>query len=225
MGQWDACGAEPQVRPGDRGFAALDLASTIDLSAAAALFPRADGWYDVIARFWRPQDTVTEAEKRDKVPYRIWAEQGYLQLVEGSMMDPNDIADDFLDWLSPYDIADYAFDAWNARGAGARMVSAGANAMAVTQGFQTYSEPCNVLDGVLLSGKLRHGGHPVLRWMAGQVMVLHGPNDARRPYKPKGSSIRDDGITALLMALNRALLHQESETTSVYETRGLRTFG
>lgn len=225
MTQWDACGDEPQVLPGARGFAGLDLASTIDLSAAAAVFPRPDGWYDVLCRFWRPQDTVIEAEKRDKVPYRLWAEQGYLQLVEGSMMDPNDIADDFLDWLSPYNIVDYAFDSWNARGAGARMLNAGANAMAVTQGFQTYAEPCNVLDGVLLSGKVRHGNNPILRWMAGQVMVMAGPNDARRPFKPKGSSIRDDGITAMLMAISRALVHQHVETTSVYESRGLLTVG
>ncbi len=221
MSQWDACSGEPVAQPGDRGFAALDLASTIDLSAGVAVFPRSDGSYDVLCRFWRPEDTILEAEKRDRVPYRLWADQGYLQLVEGSMMDPNEIADDWLDWLAPYDIVEYPFDTWNARGAGARMLSRGAHAVAMAQGYQTYSEPCNLLEGLLSAGKLRHGGHPILRWMAGQVMIKHGPNESKRPWKPDGSGIRDDGITALLMALARAMVHQEASTASVYEERGV----
>ena len=46
--------------------------------------------------------------------------------------------------------------------------------------------------------------------MASQVMVQHGPNDAIRPFKPKGSGIRNDGIVALLMALARAQSHQQA---------------
>lgn len=225
LAQWDACDAEPDIRPGRRCFVGLDLASVIDLSAAVALFPSDDGSFDVLPKFWRPDETLLEAEKRDRVPYSLWADEGYLDLVEGSMMDPGDIAERLLAWLSPYQVEEIAYDTWNAAGAAARLEQFGATIVPMTQGPQTYSEPCHTLEGLLLAGRLRHGGNPILRWMAAQVMVMRSANDAMRPFKPEGSGIRDDGITALLMALKRALVHQQVDTTSVYETRGVLRLG
>lgn len=211
MRQWDTCDATPQIAPGDTIFCALDMASTIDLSAAVGLRIASDGYVDVLCRFWRPQDTIIEAEKRDGVPYRQWADEGYLELTEGTMMSDSDIAADLLDWVAPYQVTEFPFDMWNARGAAARIEQAGATVVAMAQGFQTFSAPCHLLEGLLADGKLRHGGHPILRWMAAQVMVQHGPNDAIRPFKPKGSGIRNDGIVALLMALARAQSHQQAD--------------
>lgn len=213
--EWDPCNAEPEVMAGDRCYIGIDMASTIDLSSAIALFPRDDLSYDVLCRFWRPEETVEEAEKRDHVPYRLWAEQGYLTLTDGTMMDPADIAEDILAWSRPWDVQEFPFDRYNAASVGARIEADGGTPVALAQGLVTYSEPCHQLKGLLKARKLRHGGHPVLRWMAGQVMVKTGANDSIRPYKPDGSGIHDDGITALLMALARALMHQGDEEAAI----------
>lgn len=223
--EWDPCNAEPQISNGDSCFVGIDMASTIDLSAVIALFPRDGGVYDVACRFWRPEESVEEAEKRDRVPYRLWAQQGFLELVSGSMMDPAEIADDILDWTSKWQVQEFPFDRYNAASVGARIEGAGGTPVAMAQGPVTYSGPCHTFKGLLKSRRLRHGGHPILRWMAGQVMVKTMANDALQPWKPEGSGIRDDGITALLMALARAMVHQGvAPQTSVYETRGLRSF-
>jgi phage terminase large subunit-like protein len=169
----------------------------------------------VLPRFWRPGDTIVEAEQRDGVPYRQWADAGYLTLTDGTMIDPVQIADDIADWLTDYTVPELAFDSWNAAGAAARLESLGVTVVSMAQGFATYSEPCHALEGLLMEGAIRHGGNPILRWMASQVMVQFGPNDAIRPYKPKGSGIRDDGIVALLMALSRARVHQQAEPIGV----------
>lgn len=211
IGQWDENAAPPEVMPGAVVFAGLDLSSTIDITACVLVAPR-DGDYDVVGRFWRPEDTIVEAERRDGVPYRQWAAEGWLTLTEGTAIDPIQIADDIADWLAPYTVAELAFDAWNAAGASARLGSLGVTTVAMAQGFATYSEPCHALEALLLERRIRHGGNPVLRWMAGQVTVKFGPNDAVRPYKPHGSGIRDDGIVALLMALARARVHQQADT-------------
>ena len=100
-------------------------------------------------------------------------------------------------------------DAIELAGIGCVFASAAVVVYGLAQGYATYSEPCHVLEGLLASGMLRHGGHPVLRWMASQMVVKFGPNDAIRPWKPHGSGLRNDGIVALLMALNRALLYQD----------------
>jgi len=209
MATWDRNNAEPDLSPGMVVFTGLDLSSTIDLTACVTVAPR-DGGYDVVARFWRPGDTVAEAERRDGVPYRQWADEGWLTLTDGTAIDPVVIADDIVDWLAPYTVPELAFDAWNAAGASARLQSSGVTCVAMAQGFATYSEPCHALEALLLEGRIRHGGNPVLRWMASQVTVKYGPNDAIRPYKAHGSGIRDDGIVALLMALARARVHQQA---------------
>ena len=214
MATWDRNNAEPDLSPGMVVFTGLDLSSTIDLTACVTVAPR-DGGYDVVARFWRPGDTVAEAERRDGVPYRQWADEGWLTLTDGTAIDPVVIADDIVDWLAPYTVPELAFDAWNAAGASARLQSSGVTCVAMAQGFATYSEPCHALEALLLEGRIRHGGNPVLRWMASQVTVKYGPNDAIRPYKAHGSGIRDDGIVALLMALARARVHQQAEPIGV----------
>lgn len=211
MATWDTCADEPQLAAGDRVFVGLDMSSKIDITAAVALALQPDGTVDVRCRFWRPEATVDEAEARDRVPYRLWAEQGFIQLTPGSMIDPSAVAEDLLEWLDGYEVVEVPFDTWNAAGAAARLESAGLTVVGMSQGYVTYSEPCHTFAALLAGGLLRHGGDPVLRWMAGQMMVKFGPNDAIRPWKPHGSGLRNDGIVALLMALNRASLFSQQE--------------
>lgn len=67
------------------------------------------------------------------------------------------------------------------------------------------SGPTKNLEALLLSKRLRHGGHPVLRWMADNVAVKQDPAGNLKPDKAK-SSDRIDGIVALIMALGRSEL-------------------
>ncbi len=71
---------------------------------------------------------------------------------------------------------------------------------------------------MILSHKIAHAGHPVLRWMAGNVSLETDAADNWKPSK-KRSPERIDGIVAAIMALGRALLVDEN--TSIYDTRGL----
>lgn len=82
------------------------------------------------------------------------------------------------------------------------------------------SEPTKKLEELVLGGKLAHGGHPVLRWMAGNVSI---EKDTAANWKPskKKSIERIDRIVALIMAVDRAST-QPAAGTSVYETRGKR---
>ena len=75
---------------------------------------------------------------------------------------------------------------------------------------------------VVVDRKLRHGGHPVLRWMADCLTVKQDINGNVRPVKPERlkSSKRIDGMVALIMAMGRAIVSDDSR--SVYEQRGLR---
>jgi phage terminase large subunit-like protein len=61
---------------------------------------------------------------------------------------------------------------------------------------------------LILDRKLRHGGHPILRWMAGNVETETDAQGNQKPSK-RHSTERIDGIVALLMALSRWMANGE----------------
>ena len=87
------------------------------------------------------------------------------------------------------------------------------------QGYKSYNEPTKEFMRLILAKRLKHGGNPVLRWMADNVVVVTDPAGNIKPAKEK-SREKIDGITATIMALDRAVRHQD--TRSIYETRGIR---
>ena len=67
------------------------------------------------------------------------------------------------------------------------------------------------------SGKLRHGGHPVLRWNASNLATAEDAAGNLKPDK-EHSYERIDGITALCNALGRAIT-RPVEGESLYDQR------
>jgi phage terminase large subunit-like protein len=59
-----------------------------------------------------------------------------------------------------------------------------------------------VLENLIATGKIRHGGNKVLHWMIGNAAVREDSNNNIKPLKPKpGSPERIDGVISLVMAL------------------------
>jgi phage terminase large subunit-like protein len=72
------------------------------------------------------------------------------------------------------------------------------------QGFASLTAPTKRLLELVLSGDLAHGGNPVLRWMASNVMAAQDPAGNLKLDKSK-STEKIDGIAALVNALARAI--------------------
>src|SRR5262245_59117496 len=70
-------------------------------------------------------------------------------------------------------------------------------------GYASMSWPSKNLEAIVLSERLRHGGNPVLRWMASNVSLETDAADNWKPSKTK-SRERIDGIAAVIMGLERA---------------------
>ena len=83
------------------------------------------------------------------------------------------------------------------------------------------SEPMKEVEKMVLEQELIHFGHPVLRWMADNVVAKTDPSENIKPDKDK-SKERIDGIVALIMAIDRCI-RNEGDGKSVYEKRGVRT--
>lgn len=218
---WDACSGEP-VDPdsliGRTCYGGLDLSSTLDLTSYALLFPEPDGGYTVLLRNFVPADNVRRRAERDRVPYQVWIDAGYITATPGNVVDYDAVEAAVLaDWQR-YDLKEVAIDRWNSTATQTRLAGEGVTVVPFGQGFASMTAPSKELERLVMEGKLRHGANPVLRWAAGNVVALHDPAGNIKPDKAR-STERIDPIVAVIMALGRASLH----TQSVYEERGLRT--
>jgi phage terminase large subunit-like protein len=193
-------------------FGGLDLASTTDLTAWILVFPPtgSDPHWHVVCRFFVPEDNMKRRELKDRVPYRAWAKQGFITATPGNVVDQEWIRQQILQDAADFDLKEVAYDEWNAAKIATELTEDGVVMVKLPQNFQSLTAPTKHLEGLALSGRLRHGGNPVLRWNAGNVVLLSDSNDNYRPNK-KRSRDRIDGIVALVMGLNRALFGGEEQ--------------
>ncbi|QND86407.1 Phage terminase large subunit [Chromobacterium vaccinii] len=202
-----------------RCYGGLDLASKTDIAAWVLLFPpekSGEPWH-VLPRFFVPADNMLVRDQKDRVSYSTWARQGYITATAGTRIDQEVIRAQILQDAANFDLQAIGFDEWNAGKLATELTEDGLQLVALSQNFQNLSDPTKELEALIKSQELAHGGHPVLRWMAGNVVVLRDSNDNYRPNKGK-SREKIDGIVALVMALNRALYHAPAESfVSAYE--------
>ena len=226
MDKWDACGQEPlnmEYLAGRDCYAAFDLSSTTDLTALSLVFPH-DGVYDALAYFWIPLDTMMTAAKRDHVAYPAWVQSGLVRATAGSVIDYSAVLITLGELAKTYNIKEVAFDPWNACRLTQDLTEEGFPMVQFSQSVKSMSPPTKELINMVLSKKLRHGGNPVLRWNADNMQVFRDSNGNLKPNKAKATG-RIDGMVALIMALGRAIVHDDAGGgPSVYEGRGVLTF-
>ena len=216
MDAWDSCASGPPAPlDGRECWCGLDLATTFDTSAFVAVFPAEDGTYDVLCRFWIPGDNAQEREKRDRVPYTVWANEpeNGLTMTDGNVTDYDFIRRDINEFAKKYNVRQIAIDRWNATQLSLQLQGDGLEVIGFGQGMGSMSSPSKQLEALVASGKIRHGGNPILAWMAGNASVKVDAAGNIKPVKPKhGAAERIDGLVALVMALGIHASHKPPDT-------------
>jgi len=224
---WDQCAfpVEPAELEGRPCYGGLDLASAVDLAAFSLSFPPEDveegeepGPLPTMHWFWIPEENLVERARKDRVPYDAWVKQGLITATPGNVIDYAFIVKQITELGQAFNIQEIAFDRWGAFQVSQQLEGAGFSMVAFGQGFVSMSAPTKELLRLTLDHRLAHGGNPVLRWMADNLMVTQ---DAAGNVKPDKAKSRDkiDGIVSLIMSLDRLVRHGGG--ASVYETRGL----
>jgi phage terminase large subunit-like protein len=218
--KWAQCagGMGEDELGGGLAFGGLDLASTIDIAAFALAFP-VDGKIETLYRFWCPRETIQKRTHDDGVPYQSWVDRGYMRATEGSAIDYDSIEAEILSLAKRYNIRRINYDRWQAVQMAQHLEAEGLEMAAMGTGYKSMSEPTKQFQRLILDGKLRHTGHPVMRWM---IDNLVGETDASENVKPskKKSTEKIDGCVALIMALDGLIRGMPEQPKSVYEERG-----
>ena len=205
-------------------YAGLDLSSTGDITALVLIFPPRDEEekYVLLPYFWIPEETITRRVKANSVPYDIWEKQDYIMSTEGNVIHYDFIEKFIMDLSEKYHILEIAVDRWNATQMIQNLEGEGFTIVPFGQGFSSMSAPTKEFYRLLMEGRIIHGGNPVLRWMAGNVVIDTDPAGNIKVTKAK-SKEKIDGIVAAIMALDRCI-RQEGQSGSVYDERGLLVF-
>lgn len=205
-------------------YAGLDLSSTGDITALVLIFPprNEDEKYVLLPYFWIPEETIPRRVKANSVPYDIWEKQGYIMSTEGNVIHYDFIEKFIMDLSEKYHILEIAVDRWNATQMIQNLEGEGFTIVPFGQGFSSMSAPTKEFYRLLMEGRIIHGGNPVLRWMAGNVVIDTDPAGNIKVTKAK-SKEKIDGIVAAIMVLDRCI-RQEGQSGSVYDERGLLVF-
>lgn len=221
---WHACGdaVDANGLRGRRCYAGLDLSTTTDISALVLVFPpeSQDDRYQVLCRFWIPEEAMHERSRRDRVPYETWVRQGYITATPGNVIDYDYILAQIDEDAQMYDLHEIAFDRWGATRIVQDLQEMGLTVVQFGQGFASMSAPMKELEKLILSHRLAHGNNPVLTWMADNLVASVDPAGNIKPDKAR-SIEKIDGMVALIMGLDRALRHDDSK--SIYTERGILT--
>ena len=224
MEKWNACDfkIDEKSLEGRVCYGGLDLSSTTDITAFVLVFPPTDesDKYVILPYFWIPEDNIRIRVNRDHVPYDIWQKQGFLKTTEENVVHYGFI-EKFIEELGKkYNIREIAFDRWGAVQMVQNLEGMGFTVVPFGQGFKDMSPPTKELMKLTLERKLAHGGNPVLNWMMDNIYVRTDPAGNVKADKEK-STEKIDGAIATIMALDRAIRHQNTDTESVYNGRGL----
>jgi phage terminase large subunit-like protein len=232
--RWNECAATPAGRSarvwaleqeealsGLKCWGGLDLSSKLDLSGLVLAFPGEGDEVHLLSRFWLPEETVKAYAKKGQRHYAQWADEGWLTVTPGDVIDYEFIRAEVNALAKRHAIQELAFDPWGAQDVATRLMGDGIAMVECRQGYKTLSEPSKDLEARVVSKKVRHMGHPILRFCVSNAVVTTDSAGNIKPDKAKAAE-RIDGVVATVMALSR-LIVSTSDPGSVYEERGIRT--
>jgi phage terminase large subunit-like protein len=108
-----------------------------------------------------------------------------MKAAEGNAIGYNFIEKFILDLYKIYNIREIAVDRWNATQLIINLQDDRMTMIPFGQGFKDMSPPKKEFYKLMMEGKIIHGGNPVLRWMALNVVVDRDAADNIRPTKAK----------------------------------------
>ena len=232
-------------------YAGLDLSFTIDLTALSLVFKK-DGLFYLFVFFWKPKVGLAEAEKRDGQQYKLWADQGFLELTEGKVIKLGPIAQK-LAWVHDnFDLKNVAYDAYRHKELAEDLSDLGFEIPMIEhpQGFRRIQkfkdargndildengkpagnplwmpDSVQTLETSIIEGTLRTPINPLLRAHVSATVIRLDPAGTDNKIFDKRKSIgRIDGIVSSAQAIGLANIRDMSDGPSIYEKRGITMF-
>lgn len=171
--------------------------------------------------FWVPRETATRREREKSIPYSAWEAGGHLTLCPEPVIGSARLTRDITQIIDRHKLqvvempVDRAFQGLDVI---LSLVARGLEAFAHGQGSLGMIGPTKQTKNLILAGKLKHAGHPVMRWMMNNVVVHPGDNK-EFPMRDK-SADKIDGPVAMIMGVGRAVM--QPVTSFIYDNEDIK---
>lgn len=181
-------------------YVGLDLSAKTDLTAMVMLAFK-DGRWHVKPVVWTPEKGLRDRAKRDRAPYDVWHQQGYLRTIPGASIDYEVVAKEIADTLADCNVQAVGFDRWRFDLLKKEFDKLGLDLPLTPfgQGFKDMAPALDTLETLLLNEQMSHGAHPVLTMCMANSRVERDPAGNRKLNKAKATG-RIDAAIALAMA-------------------------
>lgn len=184
-----------------------DLSATTDLTCATLLIrkPNDDNVY-VLQHYFIPQAKLDYMKKTGskEAPYKLWEEQGWVTINEGSQVDYHKVTEWFVSMVNDHDIRPLwiCYDRALAGYWVPEMESYGFDMEKTAQGPYTWSQPMREMGAAFAEHKVVYNNNPVLRWCLLNTAAKRGHTDSIETIQPIKiqAGRRIDGTVSLLNA-------------------------
>lgn len=216
MEAWAKC-ADKSMRPEDfddeSGHGGLDLAQKNDFAAKVKVFER-DGVWHIFTNLYYNEVAL---EENTNAQLKGWADEGFVNVNPGNLTDFDIIETDLKADSTRHKMEEVAFDPALSMYFAGKLIEHGLPMVEITQRAQFYTQVLLQVEALVLAGKLKHDGNPIMTWMISNLVVKVSKfNGLRLPTKERPEN-KIDGPMAMLMALGRAMVSEPTEK-SFWET-------
>ena len=184
----------------------LDLSRKIDLTALVLSFTGEDGVKSIVGRYWTPLEALDARSQAERELFQQWLKAGHLIGIEGPVIRLDFVAREIVRLSHQFKIRCIHYDRVYSADLRIVLKDIGSTVELVDtgQGYKDFA-PCvaNFIEAAV-SGKLRHGGHPVLTAAVMGAAVVQDPAGNLKVDKGKseGSAVcRIDPAVAAIMAV------------------------
>ena len=184
-----------------------DLSSVYDLTCATLIIRKPDKEdVFVLQKYFIPQKKIDESLGADvkQVPYKLWEEQGWIEINEGASVDYSKVTAWFVEMVEKYDIRPLwiCYDRALAGYWQEEMSEYGFEMEKTAQGAFTWSQPMKELGCALRDHKINYNNNPILRWCLANTGVKSLNKDGIESIQPVKiqKDRRIDGMVSLLNA-------------------------
>lgn len=216
-----------EAMAGMPAWVGFDLAARQDMTAWCLLFPDSEGGCDLLWRFWLPEAALDRLDPRNGGNLRRWAEQGWLTVTDGEVLDFQRVYSDIEKDARLFAIRGGDCDQWSSDPVIQEIQArTSVEELYAYKNDYTHMSPGmhSVMD-LVKQGKFRHHGNPVARWCFDSVEARTAPYDPDlvRPSKPDRTkdAKRIDAVPAAVMAVNAWTNRGNVDNSSIYETQDL----
>lgn len=190
-------------------FGGLDLSGKHDLTTLVLALPDDEGDFDILPFFWTPEGQLNQRTSAEAARFKEWIAAGHMVAVPGATVRYDHVAARMADLAQEFDIKMVGFDRYRIDDLKPELEDAGAEISLEPfgQGFISMGPAIERFAELALSGKLRHGGHPVLTAAVANAITVSDPAGNLKIDKGRSNGrgpVRVDGAVAMVMALQVA---------------------